>query len=110
MGDIKVVLQAKTIIRELLSQAGLGLKPEKTKIVHTLEEYEGNKPGFDFLGFTIRQHKVKTTNQGFKTLIKPSSKSVKTHYRKMAQICDSHKTAPVKALITKLTRSSGNGP
>ena len=100
--DIKVVLQAKTVIQEWLNQVGLELKPEKTKIAHTLEEYEGNKPGFDFLGFTIRQHKVKTTNQGFKTLIKPSSKSVKTHYRKMAQICDSHKTAPVKALITKL--------
>ncbi|MCL2923400.1 MAG: reverse transcriptase N-terminal domain-containing protein [Trichodesmium sp. MAG_R04] len=100
--DIEVVLQAKAVIQKWLSHVGLELKPEKTKIAHTLEEYEGNKPGFDFLGFTIRQHKVKTTKQGFKTLIKPSSKSVKTHYRKMAQISDSHKTAPVKALITKL--------
>ena len=100
--DIEVVLQAKTVIQEWLNQVGLELKPEKTKIAHTLEEYEGNKPGFDFLGFTIRQHQVKTTKQGFKTLIKPSFKSVKTYYRKMAQISDSHKTASVKALITKL--------
>ena len=100
--DIKVVLQAKVVIQEWLNQVGLELKPEKTKIAHTLEEYKGNKPGFDFLGFTIRQWKVKSTKQGFKTLIKPSSKSIKTHYRKLADICDSHKTAPVKALIAKL--------
>ncbi|NES05952.1 MAG: group II intron reverse transcriptase/maturase, partial [Okeania sp. SIO2F4] len=100
--DIKVVLQAKAVIQEWLNQVGLELKPEKTKIAHTLEEYEGNKPGFDFLGFNIRQYQVKSTEQGFKTLIKPSSKSIRTHYRKMADICDSHKTAPVKALIAKL--------
>ncbi|NEQ73090.1 MAG: group II intron reverse transcriptase/maturase [Okeania sp. SIO2C9] len=100
--DIKVVLQAKTVIQEWLNQVGLELKPEKTKIVHTLEEYEGNQPGFDFLGFTIRQWKVKSTKKGFKTLIKPSSKSIKTHYRKLADICDSHKSAPTKALVAKL--------
>ncbi len=100
--DIKVVLQAKTVIQEWLSQLGLELKPEKTKIAHTLEEYEGNQPGFDFLGFTIRQWKVNSTKKGFKTLIKPSSKSVKTHYRKLAGICDQNKTAPTKALIAKL--------
>ncbi|WP_367267914.1 group II intron reverse transcriptase/maturase [Okeania sp. SIO2C9] len=100
--DIEVVLQAKTVIQEWLSQVGLELKPEKTKIAHTLEEYEGNKPGFDFLGFTIGQWKVKPTEQGFKTLIKPSSKSINTHYRKLADICDKNKTAPTKALIAKL--------
>ena len=100
--DIKVVLQAKTVIKEWLNQVGLELKPEKTKIAHTLEEYEGNKPGCDFLGFNIRQYKVKSTKQGFKTLIKPSSKSIKTHYRKLADICDFHKTASTKALIAKL--------
>ncbi|NEN92323.1 MAG: group II intron reverse transcriptase/maturase [Okeania sp. SIO3H1] len=100
--DIKVVLQAKAVIQEWLNQVGLELKPEKTKIAHTLEEYEGNKPGFDFLGFTIRQHQVKTVKQGFKTLIKPSPKSLKTHYRKLADICDSHKNASTKALIAKL--------
>ena len=97
-----MVLQAKTVIQEWLSQVGLELKPEKTKIAHTLEEYEGNKPGFDFLGFNIRQYEVKTTKQGFKTLIKPSSKSIKTHYRKLADICNTHKAAPTKALIAKL--------
>ncbi|WP_293142447.1 group II intron reverse transcriptase/maturase [Okeania sp. SIO3I5] len=100
--DIKVVLQAKTVIQEWLNQVGLELKPEKTKIAHTLEEYEGNKPGFDFLGFTIRQWKVKSTEQGFKTLIQPSSKSIKTHYRKLADIFDKYKTASTEALIAKI--------
>ena len=100
--DIKVVLQAKTIIQEWLSQVGLELKPEKTRIAHTLKEYEGNKPGFDFLGFTVRQWEVKSTRLGFKTLIKPSSLSIKTHYRKLAEICDKYKSAPVEALIAKL--------
>ena len=84
--DIKVLLQAKTVIQEWLDQVGLELKPEKTKIAHTLGEYRRNKPGSDFLGFTIRQDQVKSTELGFKTLIKPSSKSIKTHYRKLAGI------------------------
>ena len=96
------MLQAKTIIQEWLSQVGLELKPEKTRIAHTLKEHEGNKPGFNFLGFTVRQWEVKSTRLGFKTLIKPSSKSIKTHYRKLAEIFDKYKSAPVEALIAKL--------
>ena len=92
--DIKVVLQAAYVIKKWLNQVGLELKPEKTQIAHTFEEYEGNQPWFDFLGFTIRQGQVKSTKQGFKTLIKPSSKSIKTHYRKLADICDFHTTCP----------------
>ena len=38
--------------------------------------------------------------QGFKILIKPSSESIKTHYRKLADICDD--PASSKALIAKL--------
>ena len=100
--DIKVVVQAKTLIQEWSSQIGLELKPEKTKIAHTLEEYKGNKPGFNFLGFTVRQGQVKTNKEGFKILIKPSPQSIKTHYSKLVDICDSHRSAPVEALIAKL--------
>lgn len=102
--DIKVVLQAKTVMQEWLNQLGLELKPEKTKIAHILQEYEGNKPGFDFLGFTIRQCQLESNEQGLKTLIKPSSKSIKAHYRKLTDICDSHKTVSTKTLIAKLNR------
>ncbi len=100
--DIKVVIKAASVIQEWLNQVGLELKPEKTQIAHTLKECDGNKPGFDFLGFTIRQWKVKSTKKGFKTLIKPSSKSVRTHYRKLASIFDTNKNAPTRAIIAKL--------
>ena len=100
--DIEIVLKAKTVIEKWLNQVGLELKPQKTRIAHTLEEYKGQKPGFEFLGFTVRQWKIKSTKLGFKTLIKPSYKSIKAHYQKIAEVCNIHKTAPVEALIGKL--------
>ncbi|MDT9313933.1 MAG: group II intron reverse transcriptase/maturase, partial [Limnospira sp. Paracas R14] len=54
--------QCQTAITEWLKPVGLEIKPEKTRICHTLKsiEYDGKteKPGFDFLGFNIRQHPV----------------------------------------------------
>lgn len=49
-----VVTRCKEIISEWLQDMGLELKPSKTRFAHTLYEYEQEKPGFDFLGFTIR--------------------------------------------------------
>lgn len=59
---------------------------QKTQVRHTLKYHEGQKPGFDFLGFTIRQFPAgkcqsgkKGNGQllGFKTIIKPSEKAIK---------------------------------
>jgi RNA-directed DNA polymerase len=106
-----VVLKCKELIEEWLSDYGLELNQEKTKVKHTLIEHEGQKPGFDFLGFTIRQFPAgkhqsgKNTNGqklGFKTIIKPSDKAVKGHYEKLAEIIDRHQAAPQGALIGKL--------
>jgi RNA-directed DNA polymerase len=52
--DLDVVLKCQEVISQWLSEVGLRLQPEKTKITHTLHEYQGNV-GFDFLGFNIRQ-------------------------------------------------------
>ena len=40
------------------------------------------KSGFDFLGFNIRQYKVSKNQSklGFKTKIKPTVESIKSHY------------------------------
>jgi RNA-directed DNA polymerase len=74
--NIERIIQCKEIIENWLAEIGLELKPSKTRISHTLYEYEGNV-GFDFLGFTIRQfevgkkHSGKSTNSellGFKTI------------------------------------------
>ncbi len=108
---MKVIKHCQEIIGRWLSQIGLELNQEKTKITHTLNDYEENKPGFDFLGFNIRQYPVgkyqsgKKTNGeilGFKTIIKPSKEKVKEHYRKLADIIDNHKAAPQQSLIAKL--------
>ena len=109
--DLKQIEICKGIIKSWLSKAGLELSQEKTKIRHTLHKHEGNRPGFDFLGFNIRQYPVgkyqsgKNTQGeklGFKTIVKPSKEKVQEHYRKLADIIDSHKAAPQHALIAKL--------
>ncbi|MDH6102789.1 reverse transcriptase domain-containing protein [Chrysosporum ovalisporum ANA283AFssAo] len=109
--DVNVVLRAKAIIAGFLKDIGLELKPSRTRICHTLEEYEGEKPGFDFLGFNIRQFPVndgmsaRSTRGkilGFQTIIQPSKKAVQSHYKVISDVIDSHKAAPQKALIQKL--------
>lgn len=108
--DLDVVLECKRIIENWLTDMGLELKPSKTKISHTLHEYEGNV-GFDFLGFNIRQHPVSDNHSGcngwgqklgFKTLITPSKQKVKEHIKKLGEIIRAHKSAPQIAVIKEL--------
>jgi len=106
--DRSMIEKAQGVVSEWLKGLGLELKAEKTRISHTLE---GENPGFDFLGFNIRQYKVgknrsgklnNGTPLGFKTLIKPSEKSIRKHKERLSQIVRGHKAAPQEALITKL--------
>ncbi|SKB14183.1 RNA-directed DNA polymerase [Planktothrix sp. PCC 11201] len=108
--DLNVVKKCQEIIADWLTDMGLELKSSKTKLTHTLNKIEENV-GFEFLGFHIQQHKsgiyrcAKTTNGtplGFNTLITPSKSKIKTHLVKIAEVIDSHKTAPQAALISKL--------
>ena len=108
--DLNVVKKCQEIIAEWLSDMGLELKPSKTKLTHTLNEINGNV-GFEFLGFHIQQYKVGNyrcaknphgTKLGFSTLITPSKAKIKTHLVKIAEVIDTHKTAPQAALISKL--------
>ena len=109
--DLNVIKTCQKIIEVWLSEIGLELNQEKTKITHTLNKYECNQPGFNFLGFNIRQFPVskyqsgKNSNGeilGFKTIIKPSREKIKEHYHKLAEIINNHKAAPQHALIAKL--------
>jgi len=102
--DIAVVQRCREIISEWLNDMGLELKPSKTRLAHTLHNYEDEKPGFDFLGFNVRQYEVGKyqSKQGFKTLITPSKKSQKVHYDRISEIVDRHKAAPQEALISRL--------
>lgn len=102
--DLNVVKECKEIISEWLKEMGLELKEEKTSIVHTLNQHQNETPGFDFLGFNVRQHEVGRTHSksGFKTIITPSKKSIKSHLKEIETIIKSHKSAPQRALINKL--------
>ncbi|MGL5794670.1 MAG: group II intron reverse transcriptase/maturase [Waterburya sp.] len=110
--NLEKLKQCQQIINEWLAQFDLEMKPEKTKIVNTLHKLEDQEPGFDFLGFNIRQYEVgkyqsgKCTNGkplGFKTIIKPSKESIKRHYQKLSDTCSKLNSATQKALIGKLT-------
>jgi RNA-directed DNA polymerase len=102
--DITVVQRCKEIISEWLKGMGLELKPSKTRLAHTLTQYEQEEPGFDFLGFTVRQFTVGKyhSTQGFKTIITPSKKKQKVHYDKIASVIETYKAAPQAALISQL--------
>jgi RNA-directed DNA polymerase len=107
--DLNVVKKCQEIIANWLKDMGLELKSSKTKLTHTLREIDGNV-GFEFLGFHVQQHKVGNYRAasngyfklGFNTLITPSKAKVKTHLAKIAEVIDSHKTAPQASLISKL--------
>ncbi len=81
--------KCQEIVSDWLKGIGLELNQTKTRIAHTLHEMpDGTKPGFDFLGFNIRQFPVgkhqsgaNTRGQklGFKTIITPADKKVKYH-------------------------------
>ncbi len=100
----KVIEDSKLIITKWLKERGLELSEEKTRIVHSTD-------GFDFLGFNCRHYDniekgYKARNyankQGFKLLIKPSKKSIKTHSDKIKEALRQMKAAPQEAVINKL--------
>jgi RNA-directed DNA polymerase len=105
MHENKAIIEdSKLIIAEWLKERGLELSEEKTKIVHSTE-------GFDFLGFNVRHYENETkgyrakkfaNKQGFKILIKPSKKSIKTHSDKIKEVMRQMKAAPQEEVINKL--------
>lgn len=110
--DIKRIHECKSFIENWLKDLGLELKPNKTRISHTLHEYEGNV-GFDFLGFNIRQYEVGKTHTGknpnskllgFKTVIKPSKEKIKLHINNVGKVIHKHKATSQMAPTLILTR------
>jgi RNA-directed DNA polymerase len=84
--DIEIIEKAKEFIKDRLKEIGLSFSESKTKIVHTLESFRGEKPGFDFLGMQIRQYEDRRTKSGYKTLTKPSVESCRRHWESIRQI------------------------
>jgi hypothetical protein len=73
----EIVIKAKSFMEGWLKQMGLEMKESKTHITHSLNEVGEKEPGFDFLGFTVRQFPDKQARRGYKLLIKPSGQSQK---------------------------------
>ena len=109
--NLTVIEQCREILVKWLSEMGLELKPSKTRLAHTLNEHQSEKPGFDFVGFNVRQHSVGKHNSGitshgvilgFKTFITPSKKSIKNHYEKISSTIKRDLPAPQLGLIRHL--------
>lgn len=112
--DKSVVTRCREIISEWLLGIGLQLKPEKTRLTHTLicEWSEDGIAGFDFLGHHIQQYpagkyrSVKDTRKdeplGFITLITPTKKACKVHQEEIKKLILKHRHSPQAALIADL--------
>ena len=111
--DKAVVQRCREIISEWLRGVGLELKPEKTRLTHTLhpELSDDGIAGFDFLGHHIQQfpagkHRSDMNTHGkilgFDTLITPSRKASKVHQEETKRIILKHRSSPQAALIKDL--------
>ena len=87
----------KIQINQWLSEIGLNLSEEKTRIVHISD-------GFDFLGFNLRQYKVKGEDgiPRDKLLIKPQKSKVVEFCKKLGETIDSMKTRTPEQVTRKL--------
>jgi RNA-directed DNA polymerase len=108
--DLNIIQEVKELIETQLKPMGLRLKPEKTRIAHTLKAVDG-RPGFDFLGFNIRQYPVGKTHSGkthqgqplgFKTIIKPAKSSIRRHAKKLKTEIGNRRYAEQQVLIKVL--------
>lgn len=97
----EIIMKAKILVEEWLKIIGLELKPSKTRVSHTIKPLNGLKPGFDFLGFTIRQY-PKRNKRTYKLLIKPSRNSVKQHTLLIKHKMREMRGAPQEAVIRDL--------
>jgi RNA-directed DNA polymerase len=101
--NLEVITLLHELLPKFLGRIGLELSPTKTRITHTLEINEETKdicpglnsgPGFNFLGFFIRQHKTVHLSAlgptkkllGFRTLIIPSKEKRDAHQEKLHKI------------------------
>jgi RNA-directed DNA polymerase len=100
--DLKVLEDCIKGASDFLASIGLELHPDKTRIVHTLNSHDNQKPGFNFLAFNIRQYKIgkhQGSKQGFVTLIKPQKEKIQAHHQKLANIIVKMRAMPQFALI-----------
>ncbi len=89
-------LKVLATLQAWLSERGLSLSDEKTRIVHITE-------GFDFLGFNVRQYKDSTSRTGRKLFIKPSKASVERLREKLRAKWKALEGSNASAVVSRLT-------
>jgi len=128
--DLKELQQAVKRVKHWLARMGLHLHADKTCFTYTLTPYQG-QVGFDFLGFSIRQHlgekhprgkseqehslfdKTSITSRRrrpaaqehsleVKTMISPSQEASKRHLVAVDQRLQQLQTAPQAQVIAEL--------
>jgi RNA-directed DNA polymerase len=107
--DHQVLKHCQDLLKIWLAQIGLRLNEAKSSIRHTLE---GEQPGFTFLGFDIRQHRVGKHQSGkgpggsgrlgYKTLIKPAKANVTDHLAELGRIMKRGRALSQGQLIRQL--------
>ncbi len=111
--DKAVIERCREITSEWLKGIGLELKPEKTRLTHTLnpELSEDGNAGFDFLGHHIQQYPAGKYRSnitaegkilGFNTLITPSKKAIQAHLEEIGRLILKNRSSPQATLIKDL--------
>lgn len=80
-----------------LATRGLRLSEKKTRIVHP-------RQGFDFLGFTIRHYRTRSTQRGWVCLTVPSQEAVRTFKRNLKAAFTTARTWRTDEAISYLNR------
>jgi RNA-directed DNA polymerase len=94
--DEDALVVRERILPDWLTERGLSLSPEKTRIVHL-------KEGFDFLSFNIRHYPCpQTTRSGHKLLIKPSKKAVLAKVEEIRDAWRALRGHSIEAVLRKL--------
>jgi RNA-directed DNA polymerase len=94
----KVIEEARKFVEKWLERMGLELNQEKTRIVHTLEREDGEKPGI----YRVSKYKSGKKQKGYVTHCKPSKEEILRHYRVISEKIDQLKNAPQIKVIKEL--------
>lgn len=100
--DKNILMKAKEYVEQWLQTMGLTLKPAKTRVCHTYRTIDEKVPGFNFLGFHVRQYKTNRNKQGYATIIKPSKESLKEHLKTIRDNLRAHRGKSQETVIRNL--------
>jgi RNA-directed DNA polymerase len=102
--DCATLDHCQQLLTAWLARIGLTLNVNKTPMSHTLE---GDQPGVDFLGFTIRQYRVGKHQSGkgpggyqrlgYKTLMTPAKANIRDILRSWVESFGQGKTGPKRS-------------